>query len=286
MRWEFLAFALMTSAFAMQPMAGLAQQSDVPGGATGANVFCIQAGDLNTGAFVGTFLQTGAGWEERLKAGTFKLQESKRDELAVELNDSARSASVQFDFVNKMIKFKPSNAQAWRDRYHILNATDRAASTDCAMLASASAGGAGGPGAGPGGSGGGAGAGPGRGGGGGGGGGARPQPTNPVIVIQIPPKSVLDIPPGTRLTAVQGPPCPGHPGHFLCPNKFSCAPIGGVCCPGVGACAQGTFCDAFIVGHCVGPQEARFCQGTGNMATGASLHCEPGKTCLPNRKCR
>src|SRR4051794_7866435 len=131
MRPEFLALALMTSAFALQPAAGLAQQSDVPGGATGANVFCIQAGDLNTGAFVGTFLQTGTGgWEERLKAGTFKLQESKRDELAVELNDSARSASVQFDFVNKMIKLKPSNAQAWRDRYHILNATDRAASTD------------------------------------------------------------------------------------------------------------------------------------------------------------
>jgi hypothetical protein len=128
MQRKLLALGLFAAALTMQTMTARAQTDvAVPGGATGANVFCIQAGDITSGAFVGTVLQTSPGaWEERLKAGAFKLEEKKRDDLAVELFDSARSASVQFDFVNKTIKYKPSNSKeaTGRDRYYILNATD------------------------------------------------------------------------------------------------------------------------------------------------------------------
>jgi hypothetical protein len=51
-------------------------------------------------------------------------------------------------------------------------------------------------------------------------------------MITIRPGTIIVIPPGTQLTAVTGPPCPMQPGFFLCPNKFSCAPVGGVYCPG------------------------------------------------------
>jgi len=47
-----------------------AQPQDIPGGATAKSVYCLQAGELKTGAFVGGYLQTGTGTrEERLKAG-------------------------------------------------------------------------------------------------------------------------------------------------------------------------------------------------------------------------
>jgi len=88
------------------PVSAPAQtDTTVPGGATGSNVYCLQAGDLTSGAFVGSFLQTGQNaWEERLRAGVFRLEERKRDDLMVELFDAARSATIQFDFVNKTIK--------------------------------------------------------------------------------------------------------------------------------------------------------------------------------------
>jgi len=258
----------------------------VPGGATGANVFCLQAGDINSGAFVGTYLETGPhAWEERLKAGTFKLEERKRDDVTVELFDEARSAVIQFDFLNRTVKYKPSSSREkdGKDRYYILNATDQAGSKDCATLAAANAadaGGAGGGGNGPGGGGGGGG-GAGRspgGGGGGGGAGRTPAPPN-MVFVNILPRTPLDIPPGTRLTALGGPPCPGRPGFFLCPNKFSCAPLGGVCCPGAGACNAGAFCDHFIPNHCILPSDSRFCAGTGDQRTGIAAHCAPGLAC-------
>ena len=67
--------------------AGMAQTDlTMLGGATGATVYCIQAGDLTNGLFVGTYYQTGVGaWEEHLKGGAFKFQETKREELAVEI---------------------------------------------------------------------------------------------------------------------------------------------------------------------------------------------------------
>ena len=270
-----LPLALLAAALAAQATAGMAQEITVPGGATGANVFCIQAGDLTSGAFVGTFLQTGTGaWEERLKAGTFKLDERKRDELTVELYDNTRSATIQFDFVNKTIKYKPANAREnWRDRYYILNATDKPGSTDCASLASLGA------------------ASNQAGGGGGGskggqGGGSARTASNPVQMSTVPPKTVLVIPPGTEFTALAGPPCPNQPGFFLCPNKFTCAPIGGVCCPGAGSCNAGTFCDAFIAGNGIVPGDPRFCPGTGNVTTGTSLHCDVGLTCVANNLCQ
>src|SRR6476646_166909 len=156
---------LIAAALTLQPNAGMAQtEISVPGGATGSNVYCMQVGDLSSGAFIGTYHQTGPNtWEERLRAGVFKLEERKRDDLMVELFDAQRSAAIQFDFVNKTVKYKPANAQpnaADTDRYYILNATDKAQSEDCVNLASAE-----GPGGGPNG----AGAGPGGGGSGNGG---------------------------------------------------------------------------------------------------------------------
>jgi hypothetical protein len=124
-------------------------------------------------SFVGTFLQTALNtWEERLKAGSFKLDERKRDDVTVELFDSSRSAKIQFDFVNRTIKYSPANARdGRRDRYYILSAVDKANSDDCAATASLNeAGGAGSGGGGPGAGG----AGP-LGGGGSGPGGRRPS---------------------------------------------------------------------------------------------------------------
>ena len=112
----------------------------VLGGATGADVFCLQAGNPATGGFVGTFLQTGPGaWEERSKAGTFKFEEKSRGDLMVELFDSSRSASAQIDFVTKTVRQKPSSEAAWTDVYVILNATEKAASADCVSSAALSA---------------------------------------------------------------------------------------------------------------------------------------------------
>ena len=105
-------------------------------------------------------------------------------------------------------------------------------------------------------------------------------------MITVAPKTALNIPPGTEMTAINGPPCPNQPGFFLCPNKFSCAPIGGVCCPGAGSCNAGTFCDEFIPGNCIVPGDARFCPGTGNVATGLAMHCAPGLTCIANNLCQ
>jgi len=113
----------------------------VPGGATGADVFCVQAGDPTSGVFVETFLQTASGgWEKRSKAGSFKFAEKNRDDLMVELFDKSRSASVQIDFVTKTIREKDSSAaDTWTDGYIILNATNQARSEDCVSSATRSA---------------------------------------------------------------------------------------------------------------------------------------------------
>ena len=298
-----LTSVLFVAVLAAQSIAAMAQtEISVPGGATGSNVFCIQAGDIGNGAYVGTFLQTGPGtWEERVKAGAFKLQETKRTDLAVDLSDAARSAAITFDFVNKTIKYKAASSKDpnGRERYYILNATDKEHSTDCASLAEANAGGngpGGGGGGGPGGGGGGTGGGgggPGGGGGGPGGGGGGFGPgfgpgvgpgSFPEDMTQVPPGMQIVIPPGTEFTAVTGPPCPGNPGMFLCPNRFSCAPIGGVCCPGVGTCGPGRFCDHWIRGNCIGPGNPRFCAATGDP--GIAVHCAPGKTCAGSNFCQ
>ena len=277
MKRGFLPLALLAGMLTAQSTVASAQTDvTVPGGANGANVVCLQAGDINSGAFVGTYLETAPHtWEERLKAGTFKLQERKRDDVLVELFDDSRAAVIQFDFLNKTVKYKPTSSKRdkdGKDRYYILNATDKNGSRDCMTLAAANAAaadadkaaGGGGPGGG-------------RPGGGGGGGAGRPPPN--MVIINVPPRTPFDIPPGTILTALGGPACPGHPGFFLCPNKFSCAPLGGVCCPGVGACNAGAFCDHYIPNHCILPSDARFCPGTGNQATGIAAHCAPGLTC-------
>ena len=87
MKRGFLPLALLAGMLTTQSTVASAQADvTVPGGANGANVFCLQAGDINSGAFVGTYLETGPRtWEERLKAGTFKLEERNRDDLTVEL---------------------------------------------------------------------------------------------------------------------------------------------------------------------------------------------------------
>ena len=137
-----LFLTLLAAASAAPATPGMAQTDlTIPGGATGADAFCIQAGDLATGAFAETFLQTDTGaWEQRSKAATFKFEEKKRDDLVVELFDSSRSASVQFDFVTQTIRQKDSSpAAAWSDRFVILKATDQATSGDCISLAARSA---------------------------------------------------------------------------------------------------------------------------------------------------
>ncbi len=280
MKRKFLPLAAMAVVLMAQSSVAKAQSDvSVPGGATGSNVACIQAGELGSGAFVGTFLETAPGtWEERLKAGTFKLQVKSRNDLAVDLVDDTRAAAIVFDFVNKTIKYRPSSAQDKNgtDRYYILNATDKAHSADCALLAQQEA--AAGPGNGPG-------------GGGGKGPGGGPGPisgpgSSPVLMTQVPPGVGIDIPPGTQFTAISGPPCPGSPGMFLCPNQFDCAPIGGVCCPGAGTCGQGMFCDKFIPGACIGPGNSKFCAGTGINGDGTGMHCNVGLTCIGNNLCQ
>jgi hypothetical protein len=267
MQRRLLPLALVAAAFMAQSPAAKAQTDiAVPGGATGSNVACIQAGELSSGAFVGTFLETSPQvWEERLKAGTFKLQEKKRGDLMVDLSDDTRAASIQFDFVNKTIKYKSASSKdpSGKDRYYILNATDKAHSEDCASLAANNPAGGSGPGGGAGGPG-----------------------SSPRVMTQVPPKMLIVIPPGTQFTATAGPPCPGNPGMFLCPNRFSCVPLGGVCCPGVGGCPAGQFCDRFVLGACIGSGNPRFCAGTDNLGDGTGMHCDVGLTCIGNNRCR
>ena len=65
MKSRLLALGLL-AVIAAQSTAIAQTDTTVPGGATGANVFCLQAGDMTSGAFVGSFLQTGQNaWEER-----------------------------------------------------------------------------------------------------------------------------------------------------------------------------------------------------------------------------
>lgn len=246
----------------------------VPGGATGTNVACVQIGDLNSGTFIGTFVQgTGEGWEERghMKPGVFNFKERQRSETSLELADASRGLAVQFDFERKRVRTTAINQpDAWRDIYHMLNATDKEQSADCSALARLAGGtAAAGTGAGTGGS------------------QSAPRRSGNTTVqfITIKIGTFVSIPPGTKLTATSGPPCPSQPGFFLCPNKFTCAPIGGVCCPGAGACGGGTFCDKFIANSCIGPGDPAFCAGTGNPVTGVSLHCAPGSVCQPGNFC-
>lgn len=123
MKRALLALGSLAAAFATQPTPGMAQTDlTMLGGATGATVCCLQAGDLANGLYVGAFYQKSVGaWEEHLKGGTFKFQETKRDELAVEILDNSRSASVQFDFVGKTIKYSVTNPPQWKERYVILS---------------------------------------------------------------------------------------------------------------------------------------------------------------------
>ncbi len=260
-RMALFCVVLATAGAALTTQVRAQADLTVPGGATGEDVFCLQAGDLTSGAFVGTFLKTDkGGWEERTDEETFKLEEKNRDALMVELLDPDRKTSFQFDFVAKTIKDKSSKSgSAWTDRNVILNATDEAGSADCVAYATqdedtgSSAGDAG--------------------------------PGTVVQYITIAPRTKFDIKPGTELTATSGPPCPGNPGFFLCPNKFNCAPVGGVCCPGAGTCNAGTFCDLFVKKNCIVPGNPRFCPGSGNVKTGLSLHCPPGKSCGNGNMC-
>ncbi len=257
-----LTFALAASATAV--MAQIDPLNPVPGGATGSNVFCVQAGDLNTGAFVATFSRTSGGkWEERRyqRPGSVSYEETARAAETVELLDKSSSASIQFDFARKKIRSSQSQSSGdWVDMHHMLSATDEAGSADCVSLAS-------------------------RMGAADASGGRGRNGAVSVQLITVRPGTLVVIPPGTKLTATSGPPCPGQPGFFLCPNKFTCAQDGGVCCPGAGSCAPGTFCDRFIPLSCIGPGDPAFCPGTGNVLTGFSLHCAPGQTCGPGNLC-
>ncbi len=275
-----IAFAIALVAHASSGFAQVDPMNAVPGGATGNSAVCIQVGELNTGAFVGLFSAVdGNKWEEKSfsRPGAFRFEEGKRAEETLDLIDTSRQLSIQFDFVRKKVRTaRRVGSSDWTDLYHILNATDQEGASDCQLLASR----LGRTASGAGGTGGAGGSGAGSGGIGGGGG-----PTTIIQNITVRPDTIIAITPGTSMSATSGPPCPGQPGFFLCPNRFSCAPVGGVCCPGVGACAPGTFCDRFVPNACIGAGNPRFCAGSGNPLTGVSLHCAPGSVCIAGPFC-
>lgn len=266
---RLLALGSLATALAAQPVPGMAQTDlTMLGGATGATAYCIQAGDLTNGLFVGTFFQTGVGtWEEHLKGGRFKFRETRREELSIEILDSSRSATVQFDFVARAIKYSVTNPPQWKERYAISSAVDKANSDDCIKLSSL-------PGA-PGG---------------------PPLPAGATVkVIQfigIPPKTVFSVPPGTKITAMTGPPCPaglGPPGSMLSPGGRECHPPGSVACPasrGGGFCPAGSFCDAFTF-SCIAAGDPRLCPiQAAAFETGQNLHCAPGESCVAGNRCQ
>ena len=95
MKLIVLPIALLTGAFAMQT-SGMAQvQQAVPGGATGANVFCIQAGDLTSGSFVATYLRRGAGTWNGTRRGVLSTMK-KRDGMSRRSNFSIADARRRF----------------------------------------------------------------------------------------------------------------------------------------------------------------------------------------------
>lgn len=243
----------------------------VPGGATAQTAVCIQYGDLNSGAFAGIMWKSPEGtWlvkrnaADRIGRRPGVFDEIARDENSIEVLDKSRQILYQVSFDRKKIKSSNTNpAKAWRDTFHLLSAADQESAADCIALGQRlAAGGQGGDAA-----------------------KLRQEGGATVVFITVKPGSPNSVKPGTKLTATSGPPCPNQPGFFLCPNKFSCAPDGGVCCPGAGACKAGTFCDRFIPNSCISPASASFCQGTENPATGTALHCAPGSQCLPGNFC-
>lgn len=261
-RLVLLAIGIGTGLYAAK--AQLDAVNPVPGGATAANAVCIQYGDLDTGIFMGTFLQTGQGaWEQRVlnKPDLAVFKESKRDDEVIELLNEASSVAVQFEFSSRKIKDRQSgSAGDLKEINYILNATDKESAKDCLSVAKES-----GPLA---------------------DGSARPDPQplpeNAVksVMISLRPGTTIKITPGTRITATEGPAAPGIPGFFLCPNGFSVRPEGGVCCR-VGACGPGEACSAFGIGICLSRESIELCPGTLDPKTGIALQCAPGIQCNP-----
>jgi hypothetical protein len=262
--WYLSIFAIALAAQTLSVRAQVDPLDPIPGGALPANVVCVQYGDLNTGLFNGTFLQTGPNvWEQREheKPGLATFQEKKRDDAVVELFDPTRAVAIQFDFARRKVRFARATApDDWRDLNFMLNATDKDGSKECVAFAKTS-----GPLA-----------------------DGKPRPPKPppppgtIIInnISITPGTAIKIAPGTKITATQGTPIASMPGFFLCPNKFSVRPEGGVCCPGAGACAAGSACSAFG-SFCVPLAAPEMCKGTFNAITGVALHCSLGTACNP-----
>jgi len=251
--------ALVVQIFTVDAQApALDPLNPIPGGATGTNVFCVQAGDLNSGAFTGTFYKTsGDTWEEKpfLKQWIARWKEVKRDETVVDIFDASRNLTIEFDFSRKKVRLSKLNPpDDWHDHAAMLSATDELGSADCVALGMRS-------------------------------GAAAPSGGTPMQLVTIRVGSLNVVPPGTKFGATSGPECPGQPGFFQCPNKFTCAPVGGVCCPGAGSCGAGSFCDRFAAGNCIATGDPRICPGTENPVTGIALHCGPASVCLPGNFC-
>lgn len=261
------ALAFFCSSLVIQVGASSAQTNlTMLGGATGADVYCLQVGDLNTGVFVGTYFQTGTGtWDAVSKFGAAQYQERKRDPLVTEIYRNATggmpAATVQFDFVSKTVKSSSAAPSGWEDRFIILSGTNQATSKDCLDMATA-------PGA-PGG---------------------PPIPPGSGAAAQsivFPPKTIVIVAPGTEITAFAGPPCPtgfGKPGDMLCPGKKACHPPGTFCMPAGGFCPQGTFGEPPFGFTCVSMSDPRMCPTTSDaMKTGIASLCAPGLRCAgPN----
>ena len=138
----FLVVVVFTASLVAHAGPGISQTDlTISGGASGANVHCLQAGSLKSGVFTATFHKANDGsWTETSKSGTVKFEEKARDDLIVELLAKSGKFTVQFDFVNQVIRERLTSTTArWVDRYVMLNATDEAASGDCVSSAAPNA---------------------------------------------------------------------------------------------------------------------------------------------------
>ena len=122
----FLVSVLAAISLSMQTTAGFAQLdplNPVPGGANGATVYCLQAGDLNSGAFTRMFMMTAPGiWEELEypKPGVVKLQEKQRGEDRRPIRPSKLLvAAIRFrEKTGQDLPFEPSRRQLDRRVSH------------------------------------------------------------------------------------------------------------------------------------------------------------------------
>lgn len=109
----------------------------------------------------------------------------------------------------------------------------------------------------------------------------------PTQFIHVPPTLIFVVPPGTRITSTEGPPCPagvGPLGSILSPNRKECHPLGTKACERGGFCPVDTVCDLSQIA-CLALQSPRLCA---SPPFNAGAQCSPGRTCTgpdPKKPC-